>query len=101
MCIFEGGLHIGGAGPLRTNIDIDEALLAEARAALGTRTKKATVEAALRRVVQLHRQRGLLDLWGKIDWQGDLDQLRSWRPSVEGGEVEVETPASSAAGRAA
>jgi len=37
----------------RTTIEIDEELLARAKRALGTKTARATVEGALRRVVQL------------------------------------------------
>ena len=42
---------------MRMNIYIDDDLLDEAMAATGQTTKKATVEEALLRVVQLHRQK--------------------------------------------
>ena len=64
---------------MRTNIDIDDELLAEAAEALGTQTKKATVEAALKRVVRRHRQRRILELEGQIEWVGDVDQMRRGR----------------------
>ena len=64
---------------MRTNIDIDDALLAEAMAVFGTTTKKATVEAALERAVRRHRQRRVLDLEGAVDWVGDLDEMRRGR----------------------
>jgi Arc/MetJ family transcription regulator len=41
---------------MRTNIDLDDSLLAEAMAATGLATKKATVEEALRRLVRQHRR---------------------------------------------
>ena len=64
---------------MRTNIDIDEALLADAMAAAGTRTKKATVEEALRRLVQQYRRReGITDMVG-LGWHGDLDSMRQGR----------------------
>lgn len=64
---------------MRTNIDIDDKLMAEAMRATGQTTKKATVEEALREVVRLNRQRqALKDLQG-IGWEGDLDEMRRGR----------------------
>ncbi len=64
---------------MRTNIDIDDKLMAEAMKATGQTTKKATVEEALREVVRLNRQRqALKDLQG-IGWEGDLDEMRRGR----------------------
>ena len=64
---------------MRTNIDIDDGLLAEAAEVFGTTTKKATVEAALERAVRRHRQRRILELEGKVEWVGDLDEMRASR----------------------
>ena len=64
---------------MRTNIDIDDDLLAEAMAATGQATKKATVEAALRSVVQLHRQKKAGDRLAGMGWNGDLDAMRAGR----------------------
>jgi len=64
---------------MRTNIDIDDELLAEAMEAAGLTTKKATVEEALRRLVKDHRQRrAIRDLAG-IGWDGDLSAMRQGR----------------------
>jgi len=64
---------------MRTNIDIDDELLAEAMKATGQKTKKATVEEALREIVRLNRQRqALKDLEG-LGWEGDLDEMRRGR----------------------
>ena len=61
---------------MRTNIDIDDDLMAKAMAATGAATKKATVETALRLVVRMGRQETALQgLWG-IGWEGDLNALR-------------------------
>ena len=64
---------------MRTNIDIDDALIAEAMKAMGLTTKKATVEEALRRVVR-RRQRldALADMAG-LGWDGDLAAMREAR----------------------
>jgi Arc/MetJ family transcription regulator len=64
---------------MRTNIDIDDELLAEAMRITGQTTKKGTVEEALRRLVQIHKQSALRKLRGKIEWQGNLDELREGR----------------------
>jgi Arc/MetJ family transcription regulator len=64
---------------MRTNIEIDDALLAEAMALTGEPTKRAMVEAALRTVVRLKRQKQAgMNLAG-IGWEGDLDAMREGR----------------------
>ncbi len=65
---------------MRTNIDIDDALLSQAMAAAGLSTKRATVEEGLRLLVRLREQaKALAELKG-IGWEGDLDQMRQGRP---------------------
>ena len=64
---------------MRTNIDIDDALMAEAMAAAALPTKKATVEEALRLLIRRKKQRDLLALQGRLPWEGDLDDSRSER----------------------
>jgi Arc/MetJ family transcription regulator len=64
---------------MRTNIDIDDKLMKQAMKATGATTKKATVEAALRQVVQLKEQAKIRDLFGKVQWEGDLDAMREGR----------------------
>lgn len=61
---------------VRTNIEIDENLLAQAMKVAGTKTKKATVQEALELLVRIRGQRAIRALRGKIDWQGDLDSMR-------------------------
>ncbi|MFN3548023.1 MAG: type II toxin-antitoxin system VapB family antitoxin [Mesorhizobium sp.] len=62
---------------MRTNIDIDDDLMAEAMKLAGKKTKKETVEEALRDLIRRRRGIGaLLDLQGKIEWEGDLDAMR-------------------------
>jgi len=64
---------------VRTNIDIDDALLADARRLSGHATKKATVEEALRLLVRLRRQKEVDSAFGKYRWRGDLDRSRRGR----------------------
>ncbi len=64
---------------MRTNIDIDDDLLTEAIAVSGLSTKNATVEEALRRLVQrYHRRAALADMAG-LGWDGDLAAMREGR----------------------
>ncbi len=64
---------------MRTNVDIDETLLAEAMMLAGTPTKKATVEEALRQLVRQHRQRGAAMEMKGLGWEGDIDAMRQGR----------------------
>ena len=61
---------------MRTNIVIEDDLVREAIALTGAHTKREVVDLALRRLVQLERQREALSLEGAIEWEGDLDQAR-------------------------
>jgi Arc/MetJ family transcription regulator len=64
---------------MRTNIEIDDELLAEAMAFAGLRTKKATVEEALRRLVLEHRRRLAITDMAGLGWDGDLGAMRQGR----------------------
>ncbi|RXF73594.1 type II toxin-antitoxin system VapB family antitoxin [Hansschlegelia zhihuaiae] len=66
---------------MRTNIDIDEALLKEAMEALGLKTKKAAVEEALRRLIATARRRRAIEELRGLGWEGDLDQMRREEPA--------------------
>jgi Arc/MetJ family transcription regulator len=66
---------------VRTNIDIDDELLAEAQAVAGTRTKRETVQVALVELVRRRSRRAMLELRGQVRWEGDLDELRQGRPA--------------------
>jgi Arc/MetJ family transcription regulator len=69
---------------MRTNIDIDDDLMAAAMDATGLLTKKATVEEALRRLVRRHRRmQAVTDITG-LGWEGDLNAMREGRSFDEG-----------------
>jgi Arc/MetJ family transcription regulator len=61
---------------MRTNIEIDDALLAEAMAATGLKTKRKVVEAGLRLLARNKRQADARRLFGLVQWEGDLNQER-------------------------
>lgn len=58
---------------MATNLAIDPDLLEKALAVGGEKTKKATVDRALREFVARREQRRLLELFGALDWDGDYD----------------------------
>ena len=61
---------------MRTNVVIDDKLMSRALRSSGCRTKRSTIEAGLRLLVQLNSQKKLRSLKGKIDWEGDLEKMR-------------------------
>ncbi len=60
---------------MRTNIDIDDATIAELLKRTGLRTKREVVDLALKRLLKLEQQKDIRQLRG-IGWEGDLDQMR-------------------------
>lgn len=66
---------------MRTNIDLDDKLVAKAMKLSGLKTKKAVVDAAFQRYVkereQLKKQKRALKFFGKIPWEGNLDEMRT------------------------
>jgi Arc/MetJ family transcription regulator len=67
---------------VRTNIELDDELLSEAMMATGLSTKRATVEEALRSLVQMHRQRAAIKEMAGLGWEGDIDSMRQTRSFV-------------------
>ena len=63
----------------RTNIVLDEGLVAKGKRLTGIRTTRRLVDHALRELVRRGKQRELLKLRGKIDWEGDLSEMRRGR----------------------
>lgn len=64
---------------MRTNIDIDDNLMADAQEVSGFATKKQTVEEALRLMIRLRRQQDVGAAFGKFRWRGNLDRSRRGR----------------------
>jgi Arc/MetJ family transcription regulator len=61
---------------MRTNIEIDDQLMADALKVSGARTKREVVQRALTDFIRLQRQGDIRKLKGKINWIGDLDEMR-------------------------
>lgn len=70
---------------MRTNIDIDEALMAEAIQRSGLKTKRDVVQFVLNRYVNIERQREALEGLRGLGWDGDLDAMRTDDPVREWG----------------
>jgi Arc/MetJ family transcription regulator len=64
---------------VRTNIEIDDNLMAEAQKASGHMTKKQTVEEALRLMIRLRGQKEVDAAFGKYHWRGNLARSRRGR----------------------
>ena len=62
---------------MRTNIVIDDTLMAEALRATGLKTKREAVELGLRTLLRLREQGDIRRFRGKLDWTGDLDTMRT------------------------
>lgn len=61
---------------MKTHLEIDEQLLAEAMRRGSHGTKRSTIHAALLEYINLCKRRELSAMRGKLRWQGDLDQMR-------------------------
>jgi Arc/MetJ family transcription regulator len=64
---------------MRTNIEIDTDLINQDLKTTGLPSKRAAVDAALRLMLRLQRQKDILALAGKVRWEGDLDESRQGR----------------------
>jgi Arc/MetJ family transcription regulator len=63
-------------GMSRTNIDIDEKLIREARKLTRLKTKREIVQKALELLVRSETRKGILRYYGSGIWQGDLKAMR-------------------------
>lgn len=61
---------------MRTNIVVDDALMAEAIKLSEIKTKKGVVDQALKLLVQVKRQEAIRQLRGKLCWEGDIEKMR-------------------------
>jgi Arc/MetJ family transcription regulator len=59
-----------------TNLNLDDALVEEAVKLSGRRTKRETVNAALQEFVSRRKQRRILDLFGRLEWDPRYDHKK-------------------------
>lgn len=70
---------------MRLSVDVDPELLEEAKELVGVRTKRETIEIALREMILRRRLKEIIGLEGSGLLEIDLDLLRRWRAaSAEG-----------------
>ncbi len=62
---------------MRTNIVIDDDLMNRVLKLTGLRTKREAVDMGLTALLKLKKQEGIRQLRGKLDWEGDLDDMRT------------------------
>ena len=63
----------------RTNIDLDEKLVEEALKLTSFKTKKELVNFALEELVKKRKRKAILELEGKVNWEGSLEEMRQSR----------------------
>ena len=64
---------------LRTNIELDEKLVDEAMRLTHKKTKKELVNNALEELVHKIKRKKILDLEGRVEWTGNLGEMRKSR----------------------
>ena len=63
----------------KTNIDLADDLVEEGLLLTHLKTKKELVNYALKELVKRERRKGILNLEGKVEWEGDLKEMRKSR----------------------
>jgi Arc/MetJ family transcription regulator len=62
---------------MRTNIVIDDELMADAMEATGIKTKREVVELGLKTLLRLRQQQEVRRFRGKLAWSGDIEAMRT------------------------
>lgn len=62
---------------MRTNIMIDDLLMADVLKATGAKSKREAVELGLKTLLMLKQQEAIKAFKGKLKWEGDLEQMRA------------------------
>jgi Arc/MetJ family transcription regulator len=63
----------------RTNVVLDGKLVREAMELTGISTKRALIDEALRMLIRIRKQEQIRELFGTVEWEGDLDAMREGR----------------------
>lgn len=64
---------------VRTNIILDDRLVAQGMKLTGLRTRRALVDYALRELIRRKQQRRIMALRGQVEWEGNLEEMRKGR----------------------
>jgi Arc/MetJ family transcription regulator len=76
MCILFG-IFTHQLFKMRTNIELDDVLMEQALKLSNIKTKKDVIQEALKNYVAWMKKKQLLDLKGKVKWEGSLKDMRS------------------------
>jgi len=63
----------------RTNIDLNDRIVKEAGRLTHLKTKKEIVNYAVEELVKRLRRKKILELEGRVKWEGDLAEMRKSR----------------------
>jgi Arc/MetJ family transcription regulator len=63
----------------RTNVVLDDALVAGCQKATGLKTRRAIIDHALRELLRHKRQKKVIELKGTVRWEGNLAKWRKRR----------------------
>jgi Arc/MetJ family transcription regulator len=64
---------------VRTNIVLDERLVAQGMKLTKLKTRRALVDHALRELIRRKQQRKIMALRGQVEWEGNLEEMRRGR----------------------
>ena len=62
---------------MRTNIELDDALVSHALKLSKLKTKREVVQEALKNYVAYMKRKELLTLKGRVTWEGNIKEMRS------------------------
>ncbi|PKN88517.1 MAG: DUF2191 domain-containing protein [Deltaproteobacteria bacterium HGW-Deltaproteobacteria-1] len=62
---------------MRTNVVIDDSLMASALKVSGFKTKKDAIEEGLKLLVQMNSHKAIKQFRGKLKWTGNLNKMRT------------------------
>ncbi len=63
----------------RTNVVLDDRLVADCQKTTGLKTRRALIDHALQELLRHERQKKVLELKGMIRWEGNLTRWRKGR----------------------
>jgi Arc/MetJ family transcription regulator len=63
----------------RTNVELDEKLVKEGMRLFKKKTMKELIHFALSELIRREKTKGILDLEGEVEWEGDLKKMRKAR----------------------
>jgi Arc/MetJ family transcription regulator len=75
MCIQKSA----GGNMARTNVVLDDKLVAECQRLTKIKTRRALIDHALQELLRREQQKKILELKGRVKWQGDLKEWRKAR----------------------